>query len=192
MVRQNHGFIFENWVKVTCAKKSKGYGYKWDIPKEWNPTAHDGPISVKSIKWGSSICLGDAIRQYDIYIDFTMIVGFWDKVDRKIKVIDIVEVPITNSTWRSLWGNISIDNLEELDKIIKDRDIHYEDVRTNAKQYKDQLSNSIITLNPKIDSKVQRRLQCSISFKNFFKYLVKQNPVKRNNIALWGEIYSPI
>jgi len=48
-------------------------------------------------------------------------------------------------------------------------------------------NTSIITLNPKIDSKGQRRLQCSLSFTKVFKYLAPEaDPRVQEPPSLWG------
>ena len=63
--------------------------------------------------------------------------------------------------------------LTEDEVIIKDTSVGYEATRSAARAWKrehaDMLKAAGITLNPKIDSKDQRRLQCSLSYKKFIE-----------------------
>lgn len=81
---QNHGFLFEKWVKdIFFAGYSGNYMQEWDIPAEHNgsrgiPLELRGfPVSVKTARYGSPIGLGDVIRQRRINFPFVMIAGFW-------------------------------------------------------------------------------------------------------------------
>lgn len=190
--RQKHGFKFEDWVKKTFFDIY--YTSEWDIPKELNPNKKGGPISIKTAKWKGGVYFGDAIRQHDITTNFTLIVGFWEERSGKKKIVKITESLITEEDWRRFWGNISREDLLELDKCIKDRSKNYLTVRIEAQRLKETIStkSGIITLNPKIDSKNQRRLQCSIPFKHFFRYVVGEpEPVEDNEFVLWGEKINP-
>lgn len=190
--RQKHGLKFEDWVKKTFFDIY--YTSEWDIPEELNPNKRGGPISIKTAKWKGSVYFGDAIRQFDIKTDFTLIVGFWIKISGKKKIVKITESIISKSAWKKFWGSISKEDLLKLDKCIKNRSKDYRIVRIEAQELKKTLNtkSSIITLNPKIDSKNQRRLQCSIPFKKFFEYIVKEpKPIENKEFILGGRKIKP-
>jgi len=70
---QSHGFQFEKWVKDSFFGDYAGeYTQKWDVPAERNtsdavPAGFRGlPVSIKTVRYGSPIALGDAMRQREI------------------------------------------------------------------------------------------------------------------------------
>ena len=168
---------------------------KWDIPDSENKEPEvpiewrDFPVSIKTAKWGSPIGLGDAIRQRNTNESFVMIAGFWRQRTPQEKWFEeIGVVKFHPEFWNSLWGAVSLATLRELDSKIKDLRLHYSDARKVAKQWKSQLvkSGSKIVINPKIDSKKQRRIQCSLPFPIFWE-AADRNPTKRNSPMLFGK-----
>lgn len=185
---QNHGFQLENWVKKTffndCIVK---YSEKWDIPASYNNEYGKLPISIKSVKYKSSIGLGDAIRQFKIDEDFILIVFFWiqNGSNKKIECVSSNIIKVDN--WKKMWQPIDKDNLEILDSIIK-TEPSYIKAREKAKNIlkNNPFNNSIISLNPKIDSKTQRRLQCSLSYKNYLENIDDINKISiSEKLKLW-------
>lgn len=169
---QQHGFTFEKWVHETFfnSYKTRSYTDEWDVHKEFNVNYGGVPVSIKTAKYGSPIGLGDALRQFHINEDFLLIAGFWRQEKGKKRIVNIVAAPISVALWRLLWHPITEDDLRELDSAIKDRSLTYQQARIEAKRIKSQqpFTQAHITVNPKIDSKTQRRLQCSLGFSTFF------------------------
>jgi len=190
--RQEHGFRFEDWLKKTFFDIY--YTSEWDIPKELNPNKRGGPISIKTAKWKSSIYFGDALRQFDINEDWTLIVGFWKNQGKKKKIVKITESLITKENWRGYWGSITRAEIARLDTLIKNRRKSYNVIRKEAQACKSMLKqkSNLITLNPKIDSKAQRRLQCSIPFTKFFEHIIQEpEPEEDGEFFLWGQKITP-
>jgi len=198
---QQHGFAFEKWV-IELAKhvnpdKSHmlaGYTDKWDLPEELNPIASGGPISIKTAKWNSSIGFGDARRQFQIKHKFTLVVGFWERSGLQRRVVKIVSLLVPPEEWATLWGPITLSDLEKLDAEIKNRNYTNEQARQVAKQIvaSPPFTKSVFCANRKIDSKGQRRLQCSLTQKNFFQRLApKINCEKEEAPMLWGHLIPP-
>lgn len=195
---QFHGFSFEQWARNTFFGGYLGnYMQKWDIPtwenkKEEVPIEwRNLPVSIKTAKWGSPIGLGDAIRQRNINESFVMIAGFWRQRTPQEKWFEeIGVVKFHPEFWNSLWGAISLATLQELDSKIKDLSLNYSDARKVAKQWKSRYakSDSKIVINPKIDSKKQRRMQCSLPFQIFWK-AAGRKPAKYNNSILFGKSF---
>lgn len=185
---QQHGLAFEDWVKKTFFKLY--YTSEWDVPRELNPHPENGPISIKTAKWGSGVAFGDARRQFDIQEPFTLIVGFWEQRGTSKRIVKVVETVVPKNRWRSIWTPITRADLDRIDALIKRRDFSPQRARQEADAALKAVpfSQAVITLNRKIDSKKQRRLQCSLSRSAFFEYLaigVSREPDAQP--ALWGQ-----
>ncbi len=172
---QSHGLIFEKWLRDTFfgGYEPKGYTQKWDIPASANLNHGHVPVNPKAAKHGTAVGLGDAMRQFEIDEPFLFIVGFWEQVTPEQKSWVNVQAPLVEpGQWRKLWGDITRADLEKLVAVIKDKSTSIEEARAQAKRLKAQppFDSAIIVLNPKIDSS-QRRLQCSLSFDDFFDQL---------------------
>jgi hypothetical protein len=188
--RQRHGFEFQDWI----AKKFFGLSYTsaWDIHQKMNPEGEEaGPVSVKTAQWESAVTLGDALRQFDIQQNFTLVAAFWQREGKKKRIVRVAVATVPVAAWRTLWGDLTRDDVAFLDRLIKDRTVEYQTVRRTAKEQKARLSSkgSQIVLNPKIDGKGQRRLQCSLPFEVFFSHLLgERSPKPDQQPTLWGEV----
>lgn len=187
---QTYGFVFEKWVRDTFFEEYKTtYSAKWDIAKEANKKYGNLPISIKTAKYGSSIGLGDAIRQISIDEEFILLVGFWKQEGDFKRIVNVSATEINLTLWKSLWKPLTLKEISILDKLIKSYDIHYSEIRKLAKGMKTNkpYCDCSITLNPKIDSKIQRRLQCSIGFKLYFNTIaVGVSSEAQERPKLWG------
>ncbi len=210
--RQQHGMDFERWLKETFFQSyiETGYTDKWDIlggtfKSEY--FEHTGglanlPISIKTCKYGMPIGFGDAIRQFENQQDFLLIVGFWLPDGSGKRFVSVKAVKISASEWHRLFeGKITPNELQKdvldsegvknkiyhLDSVIKSV-ADYRNARILAQQTKKQLPAMDIVLNPKIDSKSQRRLQCSLPFQVFLDKFAKE-PALANPLGctFWGE-----
>ena len=193
---QKHGFSFEKWVRNTFFDGYEGtYMQKWDIPanQERYPLIPESfrnkPVSVKTAKYGSPIGLGDIIRQRNISVPFVMIAGFWRQRTKEEKWFEEIEaVLFTPASWNALWGDLSIDKIRPTDSEIKDLGLHYTEAREVAKSWKQRVvvpSHSTIVVNPKIDSKGQRRIQCSLPFDVFWESAGRK-PQPGDSAGLFG------
>lgn len=170
---QKHGIVFEKWIRDTFfdGYTPQSYTQKWDIPSEANKRDHI-PVNPKATKYRTAVDLGDALRQYDIHEPFWLLIGYWQQDGTKKRFVNIVAARVEPDEYHKLWGDIQRADLEKLDALIKDTPNHVT-ARQLAQKMKHEapFSTSIISLNPKIDSKHQRRLQCSLTFARVFKYL---------------------
>lgn len=188
---QNHGLVFEQWVRDTFFEGyvPPGYTQKWDIPAAHNQ-AHGGmPVNPKATKYRTPVDLGDALRQFDIDEPFILVIGYWQQEGDAKRFVNIVAPVVTPEQMREFWGPVTRADLVKLDGLIKDRSLDYREVRKQAQTMKNAppFNRSIITLNPKIDSKGQRRLQCSLSFAKVFKYLAPEaDSAVQASPSLWG------
>ena len=195
---QQHGFVFEEWVRATffAGYKPTSYTQQWDIPAAVNREHGGVPVNPKVSKFGSPLDLGDALRQFRIEEPFLFVVGFWQQEGDEKRFVNIVAPRVEPSTWHRLWFPIKLADLEKLDAVIKDRSLTPEQSRAAALKIKNAppFTKSIMQVNPKIDSSTQRRLQCSLRFDDVFKQLAPgavQRP--QDHPKLWGvEFPQPI
>jgi len=188
---QHHGFVFEKWVRDTFfgGYVQPDYTQKWDIPKEINKNHGGLPCNMKAIKYGTSVDMGDALRQFQVDEPFILIIAFWQQEDDKKRIVNIVAPTVTPEMYRKLWEPITLQDLKRLDAVVKDRKLGYREARAAAQKIKSAppFTRAIITVNPKIDEKSQRRLQCSLSFRNAFKHLAPQaDPKPQETPQLFG------
>jgi hypothetical protein len=191
---QLHGFDFENWVKKTFfADTSVSYSHKWDIPAEANNLEvvlkgfRHLPVSIKTCKNGCPIGFGDVLRQFKNNEDFLLIVGFWEQSSANKNFVAVEATKITAQDWRKLFQPLSEEDLKRLDSTIKNREMNYAEVRVRAKEIKKSFPATKMILNPKIDSKTQRRLQCSLPFNVFWNDVAKKESYRNVECSLFGE-----
>jgi hypothetical protein len=193
---QFHGFTFEKWVRDTFFDGYEGkYMQKWDIPPDKNsqlciPSGYRNiPVSVKTAKYGSPIGLGDVRRQRSIDMPFVIIVGFWKQRTPSEKWFEEIGVALfTVPVWSGLWGALTIEEISEIDSRIKDLTLPYAIARQTAQSWKSSRvlqSGGEIVINPKIDSKSQRRIQCSIPFNTFWR-VAGRLPLPTDSPSLFG------
>jgi hypothetical protein len=208
---QRHGLDFENWIRETFTNNTHTglMTDKWDIP---NPsykakfsryvyTYRGLPVSIKTCKYGSPIGFGDALRQFNNTVDFLLIVGFWLRAGEKKKFVSVKAAKVTHKVWHQLFaqvvtpGELKKDRLtseeikmkiERLDLTIKSTP-RFQDARKKAKEEKGKLPPMEIVLNPKIDSKNQRRLQCSLPFQTFWTKFAVEPAFQHQKCTFWGE-----
>lgn len=187
---QNHGVVFEQWIRDTFfdGYKPKSYTQKWDIPASANKKFGGIPVNPKATKYKGAVDMGDALRQYDIDEPFWLVIGYWQQEDKNKRFVNIVAQRVEPEEYKKLWGDITRADLEKLDEVIKNTP-DYKEARKLAQEMKRTApySSSLITLNPKIDSKGQRRLQCSLSFSKVFSNLAPTaDPGIKERPTLWG------
>ncbi len=188
---QQHGLVFEQWVRDTFfdGYRPPSYTQKWDIPAAVNKKFGGVPVNPKAAKYGTPVDLGDALRQYRIAEPFLLVIGFWQQQGDEKRFVNIGAPRIDPVAWRRLWGPVTLADLERLDAVIKDKSLTPEQARAAALKIKNAppFTAAVIVVNPKIDSKTQRRLQCSLRFEDVFRHLVPGgNREPQEQPALWG------
>jgi hypothetical protein len=195
---QAHGFSFEKWVRDQFFAAYGGtYMQKWDVPPGHNmhPVVPEClrrlPVSIKTAKLGSPIGLGDVLRQRQIDHDFLMIVGFWEQKTLTEKwFVDIGCAVFRAAYWKALWGQLTLGEISVIDAVVKNQATHYSLVRAEAQKWKRSVSERGCTLviNPKIDSKTQRRIQCSLPNTAFWS-VAGRTSLKLDAPELWGRVF---
>lgn len=160
---QAHGFKFEDSLKEQVFKIDIKINYtsKYDIPKEIN-IINNHNISIKSTS-NRDICCADIFRFLESD-EIEMIITCYEQVgDYKI-VKETYSLLLTKDFMKSLNDDINKDELNQLNQLIKNIP-HGKVSKETKKEYKNkckQLSLEYFKVNPKVDSKNQRRVQCTL------------------------------
>jgi predicted RNA methylase len=177
---QMHGKAFENMLKaVFNASDTKRLSTsKFDIEAKFNKDTNS-PISIKTMKAETkSICMSDARRFFEETDSFTMIVGLYFQKDKRKVFEEIREYYISVENLQKIKGEVTLEDVELFHEQLKKFEYgRHIEARYFAKSKLKELKNkhSLIILNPKIDSKFQRRLQCSLPIDKLEKVIGKEN-----------------
>jgi len=185
---QSHGFCWENDIrmKVFGLQLESNNTDKHDIPANINKFNNNENISIKTTGT-NTICMGDILRIYnkDENYEHTMIVLKYKQIGNKKKIARIYEYNFNTQMYDHLFGkNWCKEEQDLLHKyVLKVKSIPKKVARSEIREYYNysngddinKLRSIIknkgghITINPKVDTKSQRRVQCSIG--NFTKVL---------------------
>lgn len=194
VARQQHGFNYENYV-INKFKliKSENYLSKDDAYTIDN-NGNTFPIQTKCIKFGSPIDLGSLDRNRNKSKDFALILGFWNDgiigkeiVDEHLLIInidwwtDLFQAPNgfydeINNFLKNISNNKEDDDkwaagYKEYEKVWKDswKDFALDFSEKWGQVYKERP----ILPRFKRDHKTQKRIQCAIPNKLFYKYFLR-------------------
>jgi len=166
---QEHGFIFENWIKkiLHVDHLASNYTQKWDIPGEL-------PISVKCMGVRNALEFGSAERMWKIDNDFLLIVARWTQDGPHKLIISIDELLFNAEILKKLRGNITLEELRAFDariRLFPPGRPGQEDGSKFADKWKKTNAHRMGLLNiaAKLDSKTQRRVQCNLNYSNYVK-----------------------
>ena len=188
---QQHGLVFETWVRDTFfdGYRPASYTQKWDIPAAANKLHGGVPVNPKAAKYGTPVDLGDALRQIAIDEPFILVIGYWRQEGDAKRFVNLVAPRIEPAVWKKLFGPVTLADVRHLDAVIKDKSLTPAAARAAALKIKNAppFTESVIVFNPKIDSKSQRRLQCSLRFADVFRHLAPAaDRTAQERPTLWG------
>ena len=176
---QSHGFVFEERIcgaKTGLLKKDIGkYTDTHDIPKgQYGSNIVTTNVSCKTTKSNSVGC-GDISRFFDSSNedDLEMVIGVYRQT-KAMKTFHTTYVfKIGRNDREKLWGGISRDIIKSFDTYVKSIPPGKEGQQSNKKEWKarrktiyDQHGKGLVSIDAKIDSKTQRRVQCSVKIKD--------------------------
>lgn len=144
------------------AKKENGYTSEFDLA---SGLVVDYNGSIKTTK-NNTICCSDLLRKMR-HNDYHLIVGVYKQVGKQKKFHTEYEFFITPEDYNTLWGEMNYDVVEEFVKYVKSipagkaAQQSTKPVR-NTLQKEAQCKKALFKINPKVDSKNQRRVQCSL------------------------------
>ena len=175
---QAHGNYFED-IKIReltgfskdeyDSMKDNGYTSSMDIVKGLHS---DRDVSVKTAK-GRKVDCGDILRRRS-ETEYDIIIGVWDQVgDKKIFHTEYT-FHIKPEHETLLWGKMSYEKLREFNDYIKSIP-EGRTAQQNTKEERQLLktitedANAQMKIHPKVDSKKQRRVQCSFNIDKLIK-----------------------
>lgn len=182
---QKHGFVWEKDILCNIYGATKEelkeikYTNRIDLPAHLNRLDKCN-ISVKTTQDENTVCMADCLRVFDAVSSGTpkhMVVVHYKQIENTKNVRTITEVDLTDSR-DLLFGTLTRSQIEELVEVVKSvpkgskPDPQEKNKIDSLRDSLQKLSGAIL-LNVKIDSKNQRRLQCS--FNKFQKFL-EENP----------------
>ena len=164
---QLHGFTWEAEIKTTVfgLDVAAHYTAVHDIDRSHNRFDANENISIKTTG-GSTVCMGDALRILDYepgVLHTAIVVQYEQCADSKV-VVCVYELDLGQR--ELLWGRVAREEVSELDALVRSmprgRRVPEIDAAITAKKNELNAKSGVLKFNPKIDSKTQRRLQCSI------------------------------
>lgn len=170
---QLHGKAFEDRIKAALFRGAADGGRsatsEFDVEPKFDKT-YFLATSIKSAKHSKSAIVGlsDASRFWKNDLPFRMLVGLYHQRDRRKEFFEVHEFLLHGAMHQKLKGDISY---EEVNGIHRDMSVKNfpRGTHVQARAFVRERLNAIkeksgaIILNPKIDSKGQRRLQCSVN-----------------------------
>jgi len=167
---QSHGLFWDNEirVKVFCLPPCKNDTKKYDILCTENTFNPEENISIKTSS-NNNIDCGDIMRFFngDFTKKYTIILLRYSQLDNLKKIKEVIEINYNQELRNYLFGSISEEQLNEYVEFIKS--IPSGPVSSEVKKIYINLKNNLqkehnmnINISPKVDSKNQRRVQCSI------------------------------
>ena len=190
MSSQKHGKIFEERIQKSLGYEEVSNTQEYDIPSDYHPDKL--PMHIKLIKNNSAICMSDARRIWSQAEQRrVLLVGFYNQKGSYKYISEIYEIMLTAEMKRDLFGSVSLEEVKQFHEGIKSFSFgKHTCAREYAKSQKKKLSPflGIVQLNPKIDSQRQRRLQCSISKKDFVNLIKKYPECLNIPLAEFGEV----
>ena len=181
MSSQGHGIIFEsdiimaktgytkNEYEVGLPGRSKS---KFDIVKGHKGANFNGSVKVSN---SNTVGCGDVRRIYEASETlYTIIIGLWEQYGSDKVVNEIIEFQMIPKYHTLLWGDIKFDVVDKYIDMVK-RIPHGKSAQTKYKPIwekrvkKIRKSRGLIQINTKVDSKEQRRVQCSFLITDFIE-----------------------
>ena len=158
-IRELTGFSKDEYDSM----KDNGYTSSMDIVKGLHS---DKDVSIKTAK-GRKVDCGDILRRRS-ETEYDIIIGVWDQVgDKKIFHTEYT-FHIKPEHETLLWGRMSYEKLREFNEYIKSipegRTAHHETkVERHVLMTITEDADAQMKIHPKVDSKKQRRVQCSFN-----------------------------
>lgn len=144
------------------SKKQNGYTSEFDLAKGL-VVDYDG--SIKTTK-NNTICCSDLLRKMK-HNEYHLIVGVYKQVGKQKKFHTEYEFYITPEDYNTLWGEMKYADVEAFVNYVKsipagkEAQQRTKSVRNTMKE-EVQCKKALFKINPKVDSKKQRRVQCSL------------------------------
>jgi hypothetical protein len=173
---QLHGKKYEDYLKLAFSDSiNEKYNNQWDVDKSYD-NDNNLPTQIKTT--GSNyVDLADARRFWLIQEPYRLLIAKYEQL-KNIKQFNLLyEFNISIEEHSKLLGDITYNEIKDFhNNLINYKTGFHSAARVFAQEKKILFAlRSIIKLNPKIDSKNQRRLQCSININSLLINIKEQN-----------------
>ena len=169
--------------------KQNGYTSAMDIVKGLHS---DKDRSIKTAK-GNKVDCGDILSRMKEE-DYEIVIGQWSqKGDSKVFHTEYT-FAIKPQDYAKLWGTMTYEQVEEFDQFVKSIPKGREGQQSTKaerteRKYKIACKDALMTIHPKVDSKSQRRVQCSFKIDKMIESGVEYTK-KDINIVIQSSIRS--
>jgi hypothetical protein len=189
---QAHGLFWDSEIreKVFDLEACKNDTKKYDICCNENKFNASENISIKTSS-NNNIDCGDILRFFngDFTNKYTIILLRYKQIDDTKQIKEVIELDYNIEFKNYLFGNITEDILTQYVNYIKaiPHGPVSEDIKNNYKTLKNKFQkeyNMNINISPKVDSKNQRRVQCSIPKLDNILLLMPQLIISRTSNAI--------
>lgn len=166
---QSHGLFWDSEIrqKVFDLPECKNDTKKFDISCNENKLNSNENISIKT-SGNNNIDCGDILRFYDRdHADITIIVIRYEQTTNHKAITEIVELNYNDELKTILFGSVTREILEKYVTFVNTISSGKvsKEIKTEYIKMKNEIQkkyNMKINISPKVDSKKQRRVQCSI------------------------------
>lgn len=182
---QNHGVLFEDSVIRAITGLSKDE-YQTKLENAYTASMDvvagiesDANYSVKVSKDGKSIGCGDILRfmSHCKTDQFFMVVGAWQQITPEVKRYNcIYEFKIHPDNYKKFWAGITTEVIQPFVEYVKSIPEGKTAQLANRSLWKqkrqaiyDAYGQGLCAIDAKIDSKTQRRVQCSIKIQELIE-----------------------
>jgi hypothetical protein len=198
---QDHGFALENKLALEFERyvtrhgvrppvSSTEYTARFDVSAHRDPYGQGLPSSIKTSKYigpKTLVCLSDAVRISSLseVPKMRLLVALYRHQNDKKVFSEIREYLIEGKEWAKLMGGVPPDHIESFSKAIKIPDAS--SARARARVWRDRIAQAYpgaMRWNAKIDSKNQRRLQCSVRIEDIEAAIVDKSRIRVFGTAL--------
>lgn len=192
---QHHGFDLESLLLAEFPRRSPdvvlpsvalshGYTARFDVSSFLDPYGTGIPTSIKTAKYRGPrtlICLADATRIVRLSEEphMRLMVALYRQEGNEKVFSELREYVVTGEEWAELCGHVPPEDIEAFARDLVGRSS--ENAREQARLWKKDLTHnhpSAMRWNPKIDSKNQRRLQCSVPLQDLEAIIRDRSRIK--------------
>jgi hypothetical protein len=190
-INQLHGKTIEDMIKSTfqgSSDCSRSTSSRFDIEAIFDKELHLN-TSIKASK-KDNIELADARRFFENKDEFRLLICRYQQKGKMKIFTEIHEVLIDKHILDYLKGEMPYESIVDFHEKLKSFPAgKHAEARIFAKEHKQVLQNtysSNIILNPKIDSKSQRRLQCSMNINHLYSAFPDSYTIHKENYKVLG------
>jgi hypothetical protein len=201
---QKHGFVVEDLFKkefdhyashqgIAPPPIHTRYTAKFDVPAHRDPYGKGLPTSIKTALYSGPktlVYLSDAVRIVGLgqVPQMRLLVALYKQDGQQKNFSEVREYIIEANEWKALMGDVPTEMIEDFHNDLKQPD--HTKARMIAREWRKKLAEeypSDMRWNAKVDTKNQRRLQCSVRLQDLERAITN-----KNRIRVFGKPFPPV